>query len=43
VVERTFSWLGQNKRMSKDYRRGEEAGVHNESMTVVEVLAEAHR
>jgi putative transposase len=22
VVERTFSWLGQNRRMSKDYRRG---------------------
>jgi transposase len=21
VVERTFSWLGQNKRMSKDYER----------------------
>ena len=21
VVERTFSWLGQNRRMSKDYER----------------------
>jgi putative transposase len=21
VVERTFAWLGQNKRMSKDYER----------------------
>ena len=21
VVERTFSWLGQNRRMSKDYKR----------------------
>jgi Transposase DDE domain len=21
IVERTFSWLGQNKRMSKDYER----------------------
>jgi putative transposase len=21
IVERTFSWLGQNRRMSKDYER----------------------
>jgi putative transposase len=25
VVERTFSWLGQNRRMSKDYERLAEA------------------
>ncbi len=26
VVERTFSWLGQNRRMSKDYERLPESG-----------------
>jgi putative transposase len=26
VVERTFSWLGQNRRMSKDYERLVETG-----------------
>ena len=26
VVERTFSWLGQNRRMSKDYERLAETG-----------------
>ena len=26
VVERTFSWLGQNRRMSKDYERLPETG-----------------
>jgi putative transposase len=25
VVERTFSWLGQNRRMSKDYERSPES------------------
>jgi putative transposase len=31
VVERTFSWLGQNRRMSKDYERlceTSEASIH---------------
>jgi hypothetical protein len=26
VVERTFSWLGQNRRLSKDYERLPESG-----------------
>jgi putative transposase len=26
IVERTFSWLGQNRRMSKDYERLPESG-----------------
>jgi putative transposase len=26
IVERTFSWLGQNRRMSKDYERLPETG-----------------
>jgi putative transposase len=26
VVERTFSWLGQNRRLSKDYERLPETG-----------------
>ena len=26
VVERTFSWIGQNRRMSKDYERLSESG-----------------
>jgi len=26
IVERTFSWLGQNRRMSKDYERLPERG-----------------
>ncbi|HEX5913078.1 MAG TPA: transposase, partial [Rubrobacter sp.] len=26
VVERTFSWLGQNRRLSKDYERLAESG-----------------
>jgi transposase len=26
VVERTFSWMGQNRRMSKDYERVAETG-----------------
>ena len=26
IVERTFSWLGQNRRMSKDYERWPESG-----------------
>lgn len=26
AVERTFSWLGQNRRMSKDYERLAETG-----------------
>ena len=26
VVERTFAWLGQNRRMSKDYERLPESG-----------------
>jgi putative transposase len=26
IVERTFSWLGHNKRMSKDYERLPESG-----------------
>jgi len=26
VVERTFSWIGQNRRMSKDYERLPESG-----------------
>ena len=25
-IERTFSWLGQNRRMSKDYERLPESG-----------------
>ncbi len=26
VVERTFSWIGENRRMSKDYERLPESG-----------------
>lgn len=26
IVERTFSWLGQNRRLSKDYERLPETG-----------------
>jgi len=26
VVERSFSWIGQNRRMSKDYERVPETG-----------------
>jgi hypothetical protein len=30
IVERTFSWLGQNRRMSKDYERlPESSGARN--------------
>jgi putative transposase len=45
VVERTFSWLGQNRRMSKDYERlceTSEAFIHV-AMIRLMVRLQAHR
>jgi putative transposase len=45
VVERTFSWLGQNRMMSKDYERlceTSEAFIHV-AMIRLMVRRQAHR